>query len=74
MEAAGLVEREPTDEDGRGTVAVLTHDGRLTLRRAAPVHLRGIEEHFARKLDGRDVAALKRVLGQAHGIDDDLRR
>ena len=64
MEAMGLVEREPSDEDGRGTVAVLTHDGRLTLRRAAPVHLRGIEEHFARKLDGRDVAALKRVLAK----------
>jgi DNA-binding MarR family transcriptional regulator len=26
MEAAGLVEREPTDEDGRGTLAVLTSE------------------------------------------------
>ena len=64
MEAAGLVEREPTDEDGRGTLAVLTSEGRLTLRRAAPVHLRGIDEHFARKLNGRDVAALKRMLAK----------
>ncbi len=64
MEAAGLVGREPSEDDGRGTVAVLTQEGRLTLRRAAPVHLRGIEEHFARKLDGRDVAALKRVLAK----------
>ena len=64
MEAAGLVERESTDEDGRGTVAVLTTEGRKTLRRAAPVHLRGIEEHFAGKLDSRDVAALKRVLAK----------
>ncbi len=64
MEAAGLVEREPSEDDGRGTVAMLTPEGRSTLRRAAPVHLRGIEEHFARKLDGRDVAALKRVMAK----------
>ena len=64
MEAAGLVAREPSEEDGRGTVAVLTPEGRSTLRRAAPVHLRGIEEHFARKLDGRDVAALKRAMAK----------
>jgi DNA-binding MarR family transcriptional regulator len=64
MEAGGLVEREPSDEDGRGTVAALTSEGRSTLRRAAPVHLRGIEAHFASKLDGRDVAALKRALAK----------
>lgn len=64
MEAAGLVAREPSEEDGRGTVAALTTEGRSTLRRAAPVHLRGIEEHFARKLDGRDVAALKRAMSK----------
>ena len=62
MEASGMVEREPSADDGRGTVAVLTSEGRATLRRAAPVHLRGIEEHFASKLDGRDVAALRQVL------------
>ena len=62
MEVAGMVEREPSADDGRGTVAVLTPEGRATLRRAAPVHLRGIEDHFASKLDGRDVAALRRVL------------
>jgi DNA-binding MarR family transcriptional regulator len=64
MQSAGLVEREPSLDDGRGTVAVLTAEGRSTLRRAAPVHLRGIEEHFARKLDGRDVAAFKRILAK----------
>ncbi|RPI07910.1 MAG: MarR family transcriptional regulator [Actinobacteria bacterium] len=64
MQSVGLVEREPSIEDGRGTVAVLTPEGRSTLRRAAPVHLRGIEEHFARKLDGRDVAAFKRILAK----------
>ena len=68
MAAAGLVERESTDEDGRGTVAVLTAEGRRTLRRAAPVHLRGIEEHFAGKLDSRDVAALEASARQADGI------
>jgi DNA-binding MarR family transcriptional regulator len=64
MQSVGLVEREPSLEDGRGMIAVLTPEGRSTLRRAAPVHLRGIEEHFARKLDGRDIAAFKRILAK----------
>lgn len=64
MEVGGLVERQAAPDDRRGTLAVLTTPGRAALRRAAPVHLRGIEEHFASKLDGRDVSDLKRILGK----------
>ncbi len=46
MQAAGLVEREGDPRDGRGTYACVTPEGRAALRRAAPVHLRGIEAHF----------------------------
>lgn len=64
MEAEDLIGREPSDVDGRGVDAVITATGRTVLRRAVPVHRRGIEEHFASKLDGTDVAALKRALAK----------
>ena len=58
MEKAGLVHREPSQEDRRGYYALLTEDGREVLRRARPVHHRGIYEHFTRHLDEADVRAL----------------
>ena len=33
VEAAGLLRREPVPEDGRGSYAVITNDGAVTLRR-----------------------------------------
>ena len=69
MEAAGLVARERCPSDRRGAFAVLTEQGRTALRRAAPVHLRGIQEHFAGHLDDDEVrvlaAALRRVAAAA---------
>jgi len=73
MERDGLVRRERCPSDRRGTFAVLTSKGRTAFRRAAPVHLRGIQEHFAGHLDGAEAevlhAALARVAGAArlHG-------
>jgi DNA-binding MarR family transcriptional regulator len=58
MEAKGLVRREPSPSDRRGAFAVLTSQGRSVFRRAAPVHLRGIQEHFARHLDDDEAATL----------------
>ena len=58
METAGMVDREAHPSDGRGANAVLTPAGRAALRRAAPVHLRGIDAHFARHLSDADAAAL----------------
>jgi DNA-binding MarR family transcriptional regulator len=64
MEELGLVERRSAPDDLRGVVAVLTRDGRETLRRAAPVHLRGVYRHFSRHLSEADVATLHRILGK----------
>lgn len=61
MESAGLVRREPCPDDKRGTFAVLTPAGKRTLRRAAPTHLRGIEEHFFSKLSDDEIE----VIGEA---------
>ncbi len=64
LEAAGLIGRQPCDADRRGTRVYLTDQGLATLRAAAPIHLRGIEEHFARHLSAGDAAALTRILGR----------
>ncbi len=62
MVAAGLVERRPCTTDRRGIFVVLTEAGRQTLARAAPVHLRGIREHFADRLDQESTTDLLRAL------------
>jgi DNA-binding MarR family transcriptional regulator len=59
MEAAGLVSRAHCPMDRRGAYAVLTDAGREKLRRASPIHLRGIEAHFARHLDPERAATLR---------------
>jgi len=64
MEEAGLLAREPSPDDGRGWYAVITRDGRDVLRRSAPVHLRGVQQHFAQYLTETDVAALARIFAK----------
>ena len=70
MEGAGLVERVACPSDGRSRYAVITPEGRQVLRRAAPVHLRGVERHFASHLTDTDVVALARVLAKLPGADE----
>lgn len=64
MERTGLLRREQCADDRRGTFAVLTPAGRSALRRAMPVHLRGVEQHFARQLGDADVRRLRAVLAK----------
>jgi len=58
----GLVERGPHEEDGRGIVVELTPAGRRALKRALPVHARGITRHFASRLDERELGLLEEAL------------
>ena len=67
MEAAGLVARRSCPTDRRGTFVTLTDEGRRAFRAAAPVHLRGIEEHFTSRLDDDDRRALAAVLDKLAG-------
>lgn len=71
LEGTGLLRREPTADDRRGSFAVLTEEGARMRRRMWPVYARGIAEHFGRHL-GDDEAraltgALKRVSGAPRG-------
>jgi DNA-binding MarR family transcriptional regulator len=63
LERAGLVQREQSSADRRGTEAVLTDAGRQRLRKARPVHARHVEELFLGGLDEEAVAVLHRVFG-----------
>lgn len=61
MVAAGLVCREPLATDRRGLLAVLTPEGKERLREAAPVHLRGVEQHFSSLIDDDEADVVRRV-------------
>ena len=59
---AGLVRRADADADGRGVVVGLTDAGVARLVETAPVHARGIAQHFVSRLDPEELAVLERCL------------
>jgi DNA-binding MarR family transcriptional regulator len=68
---AGLVRREPDPDDGRATLAILTPRGRSALRKAAPVYLAGIDQHFTGLLDPNERQQITRALtkvAEAHEL------
>ncbi|MGH2690231.1 MAG: MarR family winged helix-turn-helix transcriptional regulator [Actinomycetota bacterium] len=62
MEAAGLLQRSRCPSDRRGVYAEITPAGRAALDAAAPVHMRGVQEHFARYLGTDDLQVLRGLL------------
>ncbi len=62
MQGAGLLHTERCPSDRRGAFAVLTPDGHALFRRAAALHLRGVQDHFGQHLDDSEAAALRAVL------------
>lgn len=59
---SGLVKRGRCASDRRGTNAILTPAGKLRLRRASPVHIRGIREHFSKHLSPAQLVAVAEAL------------
>jgi DNA-binding MarR family transcriptional regulator len=64
LEKRELIERQACPDDRRGTHVVLTTVGKDVLRNAAPVHVAGVEKHFADRLTDADTLALIRALGK----------
>lgn len=64
IEGAGLVRREASTTDRRGTFVVMTDAGLATLRKAAPVHVGGIEAHFARYVDDDEAETVAAVMNR----------
>jgi DNA-binding MarR family transcriptional regulator len=71
MEAAGLIRREVCPSDRRGINAVLTSEGKRAARRAAVVHLRGVQEHFARHFDDVELRRLASAMGKLSEAEAD---
>ena len=61
MEDEGLVQRERPQDDRRVILVLITPKGLEALQVARAVHRRGIDEHFVRHLNERDLAALRRM-------------
>ena len=59
---AGFVRREECTTDRRGKLAVLTDEGVAMLRKAGPLHLKGIQQHFGRLVSEDEADAIKAAL------------
>ena len=64
LQAEGLVRREPSPDDARGTFTVLTTEGMSRLRAAAPVHLAGIRKHWLAHFSDDELRQLGGLLGR----------
>jgi DNA-binding MarR family transcriptional regulator len=64
LERAGLIERVPSPDDGRGRLVQLTAEGRDVLRRASRTHLAGVRERFADRFDEDELRTLADLLGR----------
>ena len=66
LEREGLVSRCSATGDGRSVRASLTPAGEEVLRRAVPVHMRGVERHFLGKLTPEQLSALRGAVTALH--------
>jgi DNA-binding MarR family transcriptional regulator len=62
MSEGGLIGTERCPSDRRGAFAVLTPQGRAVLRRAAALHLRGVQDNFGSLIDDDEATALRVAL------------
>jgi DNA-binding MarR family transcriptional regulator len=66
LEAAGLIEVQSCPSDRRGAFAVLTDAGRAMERRAAAVHVAGLECHVGECLSPDQLELLRSLLMTVH--------
>jgi len=64
LQTDGLVRREPSPGDARGTFTVLTAEGMARLRAAAPTHLAGIRKHWLAHFSDDELRELGRLLNR----------
>ena len=65
LEAAGLLRREPAQDDGRGLYAVLTQAGEEMLRRMWPVYSRVLRQTFVEAISAEEAAVIAAALDRA---------
>jgi DNA-binding MarR family transcriptional regulator len=70
----GLVARQPSPDDGRVMLAVMTSDGRKLLEEVAPLHVDGVRRHFISPLSRtqlRNLASAFRSINREFQLQDD---
>jgi DNA-binding MarR family transcriptional regulator len=65
LEQEGLLRREPADDDGRGSYAVITDEGIAMLRRMWTVYSRVLRESFAASIDEDEARVIAAALDRA---------
>jgi DNA-binding MarR family transcriptional regulator len=69
---AGWVAREPSDEDRRVMLAVLTDAGREMLTRVAPHHVASVRHHLIDRLTREQLEAMANIFTVVRsGLDED---
>src|SRR5258708_1750210 len=71
MEASGVVERRPADDDRRGVEVVLTEDGARALAAAVESHRELVASSFTDKLTVTDRLALEHILAKLTRASED---
>ncbi len=66
IEAAGLLRRQASATDRRGTEVALTKEGAAMLRRMWPVYAGELQRSFVDVLSREEVAAIRDALSQVH--------
>ncbi|MGH9175710.1 MAG: MarR family winged helix-turn-helix transcriptional regulator [Vicinamibacterales bacterium] len=66
VEAAGLLRRQASAADRRGTEVVLTREGAAMLRRMWPVYAAEIRRSFVDVLSDQEAAAVRDALSEVH--------
>jgi DNA-binding MarR family transcriptional regulator len=59
MESRDLVRREECEGDKRGTWAVLTDVGKVTIERVAPRHVESVRRHFIDRMTPRQLEEMR---------------
>lgn len=64
LQAEGLVRRERSKDDARGTFTVITDAGKARLRAASPSHLTSIYREWVQHFDDEELQVLGRLLSR----------
>ncbi len=70
LEDEGLLDRLPDPTDGRGVLVRLSRAGRAALRRAAVVHIAGVERVFTSQITDEEAAVLADVCARLSTAGD----
>ena len=72
LEAAGLLQREPSNDDRRGTVISLTPEGAEIQRRIGRQHVRTIGRYVGEALDDDELRTLRHLCDKLRHAQQDI--